>query len=462
MARPLIAITFPNHWSIKNLIHSGVIAELQSVADIQGWASADRIPHLEDLCNEFGLAPIQWVATADSSETKALKRIRHLQKSLLFESHGVSTERILQRSERGKRTKLQQLGSAAMRSLSKTPWAPALKSWISKRRWELTPESSVAFPEVPNLLFVTNPVDFREDPLVKSARLAGVPVVTMVPSWDNLSSKGVLFGSFERVYVWNEVMHNEVRQLYPEHQASQVQIVGVPRFQAYESSPRADRNQFLQSLGLDPDRRTILFANTATKSFPDQPTVAHHVAEAVSNGELEGAQLLVRCHPHDDSGDYDFLRGLPHVAVWPEPGQDQAAFGVQTVPPADDLRLLTATLRSADVCVNSASTIALDAAANDVPIVSVAYDGNRKRDYPNSVRSYYDYTHQRPFIATRASVLVESRQSLIEALRCALENPELRREERAQLARIATPGQPATRLAEDLMSLVAPSLSRCA
>ena len=114
--------------------------------------------------------------------------------------------------------------------------------------------------------------------------------------------------------------------------------------------------------------------------------------------------------------------------------------------------------------MTSASTIALDAAANDVPIVSVAYDGNRKRDYPNSVRSFYDYTHQRPFIATRASVIVESRQSLIEALRCAVENPDLRREERAQLARIATPGQPATRLAKDLIGLVAQSssLTRCA
>ena len=121
MARPLIAITIPKHWSIKNLIHSGVIAELQSVADIQGWAAEDRIPHLEALCNELGLAPIHWVATAETSESKALKRIRHLQKSLLFESHGVNTERILQRSDRGKRTKLQQIGSAVMRAVSKTP-----------------------------------------------------------------------------------------------------------------------------------------------------------------------------------------------------------------------------------------------------------------------------------------------------------------------------------------------------
>lgn len=450
--QPLIAITFPNHWSIKNLLHSGVVGQLQNHAKVQGWASQDRIPHLELLRVELGLDPIDWVAMPEARESAPLRWTRLLQKCLLYELHGLSTERILQRSQRGKRTRAQRFVSWLARGLCSTPLANHVLDWLGKKRWRLTSAELFTFPTIPTLLFATNPVDFREDGLVKAAKSAGIPIHTMIPSWDNLSSKGVLFTAFDRVFVWNSVMQREVRSLYPNYEESQVIPVGIARFQEYEAGPHLSSCEFLAELGLDPELKTILFANTATKSFPDQPTVAVHLAEAIASGELPNAQLLVRCHPHDRVTDYDGLRGRPGVRVWPDVERAADVFGVETVPPADDLRMLCDTMFAADVCVNSASTIVLDAAACDCPIVSIAYDGNRELDYANSVKSFYDYTHQRPFLASGATTLVESRAEMIRAIQAALDNPDAQKSERQDLLQIATQGQPATQLAEALLA----------
>lgn len=458
MSRPLLAITFPNHWSIKNLMHSGVVAGLQRAGvEIQGWAHPTRIESLSQLTLDLGLEPIEWLEMPDWVESTTARRVRHLQKSLLFERHSVETERWIQRSGRGGRSRSQTLLSAVVRACSKGPWAEGWSSRIAARRWELTPSFTKRLGRKPDLLFATNPVDFREDALVKTLMLEGVPAVTMVPSWDNLTSKGVLFTKFKEVYVWNDAMAEETQKLYPHYSREELPIIGVPRFQAYEDTP-VDRVRFLLDQGLDPARQTVLFANTATRSFPDQPAVAGHLVAAVESGELGGAQLLVRLHPHDDPEPYRFLMGRKGVAVWPDPDAMESAFGVTTVPPVDDLALLAKTLRSVDVCVNSASTIALDAAACDVPILSVAYDGDRTLDDARSVRSFYRYTHQKPLLKSGGTVLCPSREALLEECRLALARRSLRSEERAELAKIATPGRPADHLVNALLRQLSPSL----
>ncbi len=449
--RPLIAITFPNHWSIKNLIHSGVVGRLQSECDIQGWAPAAKIPHLQGLVEAMGLEPIEWVVTPEYREDRQLRKSRHLQKSLLYERHGVSTERILQRSSRGGRSGKQLLASRAVRLIANLPFGERLSRQCAERRWELTDATGVEFPSVPDLLFATNPVDFREDVIVKAAMVRGVPVRTMVPSWDNLTSKGVLFAHYDRVFVWNETMRSEVWALYPEYREDQLPVVGIPRFDTYLNRAASTRGKVLTGLGLDPSRQTILFANTATKSFPDQPAVARHLAEWVQTSEGRDYQLLVRCHPHDCADQYQFLTTFDKVAVWPRGGESSFAFGVDTVPPANDLEVLHDMLSVADVCVNSASTIALDAAACDVPILSVAYDGDRELPYAESVRSFYDYTHQRPFLKANAADFADSREGLIHLVQVAAMDRSRRSLERQNLAQLVIPVSPVNAMVEGLL-----------
>ncbi len=62
-------------------------------------------------------------------------------------------------------------------------------------------------------------------------------------------------------------------------------------------------------------------------------------------------------------------------------------------PTWSDMIQLAQTLYHSDVLVNVASTISLDAAYLDKPIVCVAFDGNdRRKSYFESCRRIYDFT----------------------------------------------------------------------
>jgi hypothetical protein len=454
MSKPIIAITFPNHWSIKNLIHSGAVAQIQEFADIQGLVEPNRIPDLTALVAELGLAPIEWIPITVAPESKQVKRYRHMQKSLLFEKHQLSTEQIVQRSGRRRRSIGQRIGTTVIKGLAQVEDSINLLVKLSRQRFEATPSIPWIKGKTPHVFFATNPVDFREDGLVKAAMEAGIPVVSMVPSWDNLTTKGVLFTKFEKLFVWNQDMQEEVLTLYPYYRKSEVPVIGIPRFQVFgENLPEQfQRENLLTSLGLDPNLKTILFANTATSSFPDQPTVAKHIAEAISDGTLGDAQLLVRCHPHDNIEPYLELKKYARVCVWPENLEE--SYGVRSTPPANDLLMLAGMMQAADVCVNAASTIVLDAAACDTPILSVGYDGDRKLDYFNSVESYYDYNHQAPYVMSGAGKLCKSRESLIGSIQEVFRNPANQKEERADLAKFATDGTPVNHLVNELSRLI--------
>lgn len=454
MKKPIIAITFPNHWSIKNLIHSGAIRQIQNFAEIQGLVDPARIPELTKLVAELQLNPIEWIPVTVSSESKQVKRYRHMQKSLLFEKHELSTEQIVQRSGRRRRSLAQRIGTTLIKGLAQVEDSINLLVKLSRDRFDATPAIPWLPERTPSLFFATNPVDFREDGFVKAAMEAGIPVVSMVPSWDNLTTKGVLFTKFERLFVWNQEMQEEVLTLYPYYRKSEVPVIGIPRFQVFEEELPAQytRDALLTSLGLDPALKTILFANTATSSFPDQPDVARHIAEAIQDGTLADAQLLVRCHPHDRIEPYLELKKFGRVCVWPE--NLETAYGVKSTPPANDLLMLAGMMKAADVCVNAASTIVLDAAACDTPILSVGYDGDRKLKYFNSVESYYDYNHQGPYVMSGAGKLCKSRDILIGSIQEAFRNPSAQQAERAELASYATDGSPVNHLVNQLSDLI--------
>ncbi len=434
MDKPLLVITFPNHWSIKNLIHTGALGLLQQTFRIEAWCDESKILALQDVANSFCIDEIIWRANIDYRETGKHKFWRLIQKSLLFERRRVSTEQIVKKSHRGKRSVFQKFSSSVVKLVAISPFGERTLKYASELRESSIPSKLISFSELPCAVFASNPVDFHEDPLVLAATVLGVPTITMIPSWDNLSNKGVLLSYFHTIFVWNETMKSELLSLYPVYELAEVTPIGVPRFDIHESSPNGEfeRGRLLVSLGLDPSKSTILYANTATSSFPQQPQVIAHLIEGCENGIFQNCQVLIRCHPHDDISKYERFNRQRIAAVWPPLDEAKNAFGVSTCPPADDLLRLSAMIQACDVIVNAASTIVLDAACCDKPIISIAYDGDESPSYYDSIESAYKYTHQVPFLESGAGVIARSKSELHQMVNNALINPfELQNERKA-------------------------------
>ena len=86
--------------------------------------------------------------------------------------------------------------------------------------------------------------------------------------------------------------------------------------------------------------------------------------------------MLVRLHPRDDLEHYREFEGVPHVIIEKPFRQTvRAGDGMAVDVTADSQQHLADTMRHSDVVVNVASTIAIEAAIFDTPVVNVSFDG---------------------------------------------------------------------------------------
>jgi hypothetical protein len=257
----------------------------------------------------------------------------------------------------------------------------------------------------------------------------------MVASWDNLSGKGCMCQGFDRILVWNEPMREEVLRYYPGYREQQVVATGIPRFDVYRDPlpPHLDREPFFRSLGLDPARQLLLFANTATRLIPEQPQVIAHVAAAIADGTLaRNTQLLVRCHPRDPVDLYMELARSSGVSVWHPQAHDGDLY--RWLPDVDHLAVLAAMIKHSVATMNPCSTMTLDAVMCDRPVASIAYDGDAKKRFEDSIASAYHYNHLAPVLRSGAAPLCKSREELLGLLNRYIADPGMLRNERRRLA----------------------------
>jgi CDP-glycerol glycerophosphotransferase (TagB/SpsB family) len=90
-------------------------------------------------------------------------------------------------------------------------------------------------------------------------------------------------------------------------------------------------------------------------------------------------------------------------------------------------------IKHSSIMINYPSTLTIDAAAFDKPIINLAFDGYKPRSYGESIARWYDSAHFRDVIERDGAILVRSPGELKAAINAYLENPRLHAEGRARL-----------------------------
>ncbi len=175
----------------------------------------------------------------------------------------------------------------------------------------------------PDILVATGP--FRhvssEVELLKSARRLGIPSGVFVASWDNLTNKGWLKFTPERVFVWNEVQVQDAVELH-----------GIPRERLvttgahvfdewFERRPSRSREQFLTELGLDTTQPYLLYlcSSNAVSLRSEVEFVRRWIEALRSAGDerLRRMNVVVRPHPNAFRQWDGVELGFENVVVWP-------------------------------------------------------------------------------------------------------------------------------------------------
>lgn len=319
----------------------------------------------------------------------------------------------------------------------------------------------------PRLVIAATPGWRLDRYLLREAAAAGVPTAVMTVGWDNPSSYGLAGAPKGSINCWSAIQRRELID-GSDWPSDRVNIGGIPAYDGYFRNQWVlPREQYFRMHGLDPGRKLLAYACSFVSFSPSMQNL-RPLTDLVENGTLSSSsQLLIRLHPNhflDNplfARELDDIRALAkanvHVHVV-EPVPLGAEFGHYS---GEDMPEKASMMTHADVFLTVYSTMVVEAAIHDRPIVSVCIDAERGWDQPRKFSLRLSKignwpTHQR-FRAAAAGEVVETEDSLAQAINRALDDPAARRDaRRAFIEREVTftDGRAAQRSAEFVLSLV--------
>lgn len=297
----------------------------------------------------------------------------------------------------------------------------------------------------PDLIVSSTPGWRADRYLLREAHALGIPTATVIVGWDNPSSYSIPGAPVDYANCWSEIQEREL-VLGSDWPPEYVHIGGIPIYDGYLSGRWAmDRAQYFDLHGLDPNRKLLSYACSFVSFSPNIQNV-EALADLVEGEKLaEPCQLLVRLHPnhfldvHLFQDERERIRALArgssliHVV---EPVPIGGSMGRYS---GEDMDEKASMLAHADVFLTVYSTMVVEAAVHDRPVVSVCldhptgWDAPRKYTLPLSEIGGWP-THQR-FRESGAGIVTANREELCEAINHYLCHPEADLEARREFVR---------------------------
>jgi hypothetical protein len=327
------------------------------------------------------------------------------------------------------------------------------------RRFSLALENRIFRPEIHRAIFTKYKPDIVVTTslgnigggfdlfIMREAKKHGAKIVAIILSWDNTTGKGLGGVIPDHTIAWTEIMKEELIR-YHDFPPEKISIGGIAHFDIYHQKEHIlPKETLFQTLRLEPAKKLIFFATKSPTSYPWNADIVRIIAEAIGRGDIVcPAQLLVRLHPlhyvvkksrtreHLDLLD-EFARlerEYPFVRIdQPEILSDRLTMDM----PESEQVKLASILSYTDVLVNMLSTVNIEAALMNVPLVNVLFEGDpeRRRKLRQSIDIDLHQTHNRRIVTSGATRLCATAQELLASINAYLSDRSSNQRERETL-----------------------------
>lgn len=216
--------------------------------------------------------------------------------------------------------------------------------------------------------------------LLREAAQKNIPTAAVIVGWDNPSSYGLKGTRVDWVTCWSEIQKQELVE-GNDWEPDRVNIGGIPSYDGYfRNQWLVPREEYFLQHGLDPNRKLLGYAASFVSFAPNYRNV-EAIAKLVAEDRLsQPSQLLIRLHPNHFQGVHLYsqereriqklARELPHVHVV-EPAAMGGSMGHYS---GEDMPEKASMMAHSDVFLTVYSTMVVEAACFDRPIVSVCLD----------------------------------------------------------------------------------------
>jgi hypothetical protein len=434
---PVVLLSIPHGGSAGNVLRTGLVNRLLASATAPVVVIASPLVEDGAFVREFEHPRVRFEPLPPHRATGLEARLFALVQAAYIDS-GVTESVKIRRAEAVARKTIRWIGlkrrlaSIAAPSIVRKESRYALVDRMVSHPW-----AEALFDRYrPELLVASNPgLILSEVPLLRTAVRRGVRSMAVDPSWDNFTNKLIPVRRVDRLIVWNELMKEQAVEFHG-YAPDEVRVAGTPQWDLYfKEGTTAPREAFFRQIGADPLRKLVTVTTTPRELYSHHDHVLRVLNRAMSdNAWREKAQLLVRLHPRDQLEAYAEFESAPNLIIEkPFRATVRAGDGLSIDITTENQRHLANTMRHSDVVVNVASTLAIEAAIFDTPVVNVSFDGEAPADWLRSARRYYRFTHYVNITRHGAVRVAESPAQLVEQVGRYLDDPSLDREGRGRV-----------------------------
>jgi hypothetical protein len=323
-------------------------------------------------------------------------------------------------------------------------------SWARKRLVKLqnryTPNiySDLFDQYQPDLVIASTPGWRMDRYLLRESARRGIPNMTAIVGWDNSSSYNVSGADVQWATCWSALQKEELvkgSDWDPEH----VHIGGIPSYDGYVRKEwQLSKADYFKLHGLDPSRKLISYACSFVHFAPNYLNV-EALAKLVSadspessdslNRLAEPSQLLIRLHPSHfqdkpkifaDERERIFAleKQYPNVHVV----KPVALGGSLGYYGGEDMDEKSSMMAHSDVLVTVYSTMVVETAVHDTPIVAAVIDTpggwNVPKKFSLSLKEIGNWPTHKRFRDARAGRVAENEDHLRDILNAYLLDPQ--------------------------------------
>jgi CDP-glycerol glycerophosphotransferase (TagB/SpsB family) len=288
----------------------------------------------------------------------------------------------------------------------------------------------------PDLVIASTPGWRMDRYLLRESARRGIPNMTVIVGWDNSSSYNISGADVQWATCWSQLQKDEL-VFGSDWNPERVHIGGIPSYDGYfRKQWLMPREEYFKLHNLDPNRKLISYASSFVHFAPNFPNI-EALAKLVSSDSLaEPSQLLIRLHPshfqdkpkifaEERRRVFELEKKYPHVhVVQPKPlGGSLGYYG------GEDMDEKASMLAYSDVFVTVYSTMVVEAAVHDTPIVAAVIDSPNGWNHPGkfslSLKEIGDWPTHKRFRDAKAGLVVTHETELRDALNLYLKDSTL-------------------------------------
>lgn len=283
----------------------------------------------------------------------------------------------------------------------------------------------------PSLFFATDIFDHNDVNFMIEAKKLKIRTFGMVRSWDNLVNKGIFRVKPDKLIVHNELMKDQAVK-YDDMGSQDIFISGAPQYDKYITGKRVSRKDFFNKIGLDSNKKLILFSPFGSR-FTDTDWQTMEILREIIDNKLDiAAQVLVRLTPNDYVSLEKFIKNDNFYID--DPGYNFGK-GYRDKELTDkDMDWLADCVYHSDVIVTGGASIGIEAAIYNKPTILIYFDGRESgRSFSRSIKRFWGYSHVVDLIRRQAVKVANNRVELLSYLKDYLENPSLDKQSRDKM-----------------------------